>query len=147
MTILYVIVLSLIFQQCIVAGFFQCPDFGLRFRGELINHTRGFQPGWRYWQECSERCQQNRQCQAWTMVQNSKFIDNTRAECFLYADSNKFDRPNNLPEMIFYSGLSNCSEIIQIPPSTVYVPGNVEYNLQKIFMFIDIKLFFDLLEE
>ena len=130
-----------------VAGFFQCPDFGFRFRGELINHTRGFQPGWRYWQECAERCQENRHCQAWTMVQNSNFVDNTRAECFLYADSNKFDRPNNQPEMIFYSGLSNCSEIIQTPPSTVYVPGNVEYNLQKIFMFIDIKLFFDLLEE
>ena len=118
---IYFIVLSLIiFQQCTC---FQCPDFGLRFRGELINQTRGFQPGWRYWQECAERCQENRHCQAWTMAQNSMFVDNTRAECFLYANSDKFDRPDNQPQVIFYSGLRNCREIIQIPPSTVYAPG------------------------
>ena len=38
---------------------FECPQEGLRFKGDILETIVGLPAGWRYWQHCSKLCLDN----------------------------------------------------------------------------------------
>ena len=51
--------------------------------GELVEARKELEPGWDYWQQCSERCQDNSACQYWTVIILPG--DYSRHTCQLYS--------------------------------------------------------------
>ena len=108
-------------QRCVTG--FQCPEPGLRYLGTLVEASCGFPPGWWYWQGCSERCRQNPACNFWTMDRDSRFSDNSRPNCRLFSDGERYDRPTNQPWVVFLSGDRACRELLPADSPTAYIPG------------------------
>ena len=101
---------------------FTCPDFGLRFKGETLENSKDFLPGWQYWKQCSERCQANPDCNFWTMSWDSQYSDSkNRVHCQLFKNGDNYDRPTNQPQVVFYSGERNCQWSEPVPPETVCI--------------------------
>ena len=105
---------------------YQCPEYGVRFVGGegLLETVPSLPPGWSYWESCAALCQERRECQYWTMVQDTTYSDSNRQHCILKTVDAGYNKPDPRPPMVFISGDMNCSSHLSVPPaSSRYVPG------------------------
>jgi len=105
---------------------YQCPEYGVRFVGGegLLETVPSLPPGWSYWESCARLCQERRECQYWTMVQDTTYSDSNRQHCILKTVDAGYNKPDPHPPMVFISGDRNCSSHLSVPPaSSRYVPG------------------------
>ena len=65
------------------SGFSDCPAEGVRVSGHLVEARKELEPGWDYWQQCSERCRANPSCQYWSVLILAG--DFTRHTCELFS--------------------------------------------------------------
>ena len=99
---------------------YQCPEYGVRFVGTegLLETVPSLPPGWDYWESCAALCQERRECQYWTMVQDTTYSDSNRQHCILKTVDAGYNKPDPHPPMVFISGDRNCSSHLSVPPAS-----------------------------